>query len=316
MNELSFYPLLTDELIDACDFQVGKYEFFFTYQDQEHELKQTGKSIVKLSEPLDIWKIQDEGLRLKKKVKITAPHLLFGENGVAPRKAEIGICIIWTNRFLTQTGCILPTFENKTPTGNDYVFDYSFEPGEIQGDLELNLVMYLKEQAEEVGPEEEHLINEAGVTLGEIENFFLDFNSTYMDFPIEECNVKDQPLWWVEFSQWEDPKVDLFGKENICLYLNTFYDACPMVGESIKNLELLIQIISSTYLLIFQKMSDDELTATKQDIGLNPNSICSIMHQFIEACRNLDCELHWESWENLLKGIQCGVAAMLKEDDE
>ena len=120
----------------------------------------------------------------------------------------------------------------------------------------------------------------------------------------------------MEFSQWEDPKVDLFGKENICLYLNTFYDACPMVGESIKNLELLIQIISSTYLLIFQKMSDDELTATKQDIGLNPNSIRSIMHQFIEACRNLDCELHWESWENLLKGIQCGVAAMLKEDDE
>ena len=58
----------------------------------------------------------------------------------------------------------------------------------------------------------------------------------------------------------------MFSKENICLYLNTAYDACPMAGETIKNIDLLIQIISTTYLLIFKKMSVDDLYATKYDV--------------------------------------------------
>ena len=133
-----------------------------------------------------------------------------------------------------------------------------------------------------------------------------------MEFPIEECNSKEQPLWWVEFSQWEDPRVDLFNKENICVYLNTYYDACPMVGETIKNIDLLVQIISTVYFLIFTRMNDEDLNATKYDIGLNPNSICSIMHQFILGCN----DLQWESEENLLKSIQMNVASMLKEGED
>lgn len=172
---------------------------------------------------------------LEKEVKIAYPHLLYGKQGVAPQGAQVGICIIWTNRSLTQTGYILPVVDHTTPSGWTCVFRYEFLPGEIKGDLELSLVVYLKEQAKVVASGEDHLINEAGVTLGEIETLSLDFDSIYMEFPIEECNAKDQPLWWVEFSQWEDPRVDLFSKENICLYLNTAYDDCPMAGETIKN---------------------------------------------------------------------------------
>ena len=47
-------------------------------------------------------------------------------------------------------------------------------------------------------------------------------------------------------------------------------------------------------------------------VGLNPNSICSIMHQFILAGE----PLHWESDESLLKSIQKNVAKMLKEGDD
>lgn len=312
MNELSFFPVLTEELIEACGCQCSKYTFSYKDTNQEQELKQSGKNTVRLSEPSDSWKVEQDGLILKKEVKIAHPHLLYGNQGIAPQGAQIGICIIWTNRSLTQTGYILPVVDNTTPTGRTCTFRHEFLPGEIKGDLELSLVVYLKEQAKIVASGEDHLINEAGVTLGDIETLSLDFNSIYMEFPIEECNAKDQPLWWVEFSQWEDPRVDLFSKENICLYLNTAYDDCPMVGESIKNLELLIQIISTTYLLIFKKLNDEELHDTKNDVGLNPNSICSIMHQFILGGE----PLHWESDESLLKSIQQNVAKMLKEGDD
>lgn len=312
MNELSFFPVLTEELIEDCGCRCGKYTFSFVYQDQKRELAQSGKNTIKLSDPLEIWKIEDEGLSFEKKVEISHPHLLYGKQGVAPRGSEIGVCIIWTNRSLTQTGYILPSTDNQTPTGRTCTFIYTFTPGEIKGDLELSLVLYLKNSSKEVAYDETHLINEEGVTLGELELISLDFNSIYMEFPIEECNAKDQPLWWVEFSQWEDPRVDLFSKENVCLYLNTAHDACPMVGETIQNIDLLIQIISTTYLLIFKRMSDEDLYATKYDVGLSPNSICSIMHQFILGCENLQ----WESDENLLRSIQMNVASMLKEGED
>ena len=54
-------------------------------------------------------------------------------------------------------------------------------------------------------------------------------------------------------------------------------------------------------------MSDEDLYATKYDVGLSPNSICSIMHQFILGCDNLQ----WESDENLLKSIQMNVSSIV-----
>ena len=98
-----------------------------------------------------------------------------------------------------------------------------------------------------------------------------------MEFPIEEYKSDKEPLWWVEFSQWEDPKTsDEFTKDNICLYLNPYYSACPMTDGTIKNVDLLIDILATTYFMIFQRLSDDDLRATRQDIGLQSNSICSI----------------------------------------
>ena len=185
----------------------------------------------------------------------------------------------------------------------------------IKGDLELSVILYLKKKADNILPGEEKLINEEGVTIGEIETVVLDFNSIYKEFPIEEYNSPTEPLWWVYFSQWEDPKVDLFDRENICLYLNPHYAACPMVGEEIKNLDLLIDIMATTYLLVFQKIGEDpeDMKATQQNLGLENNSICSIMHQFIESCPE---PLHFESQEALLKSLHINIRMMLEEGDD
>lgn len=314
MNNLYFFPKLTDELIENCGCECSKYNFSYKYQDKTYGLKQKGVSTLKLSDPLEIWKVETEGLSFSKEVRIAYPQLLKGKGGIACTKAEIGICIIWTNKTLTQTGYILPDAGNDvtTATGRICRFKHTFEPGEIKGDLELSLIMYIKKKASSVLPDEVDLINEEGVSIGEIETIVLDFNSIYMDFPIEECKSDTQPLWWIEFSQWEDPKVDLFTKENICLYLNPKYDACPMAGENIKNKDLLIEIISTAYFLIFQRLSDDELSATKNNIGLNPNSICSIMHQFLLGCD----DLHWESPEKFRKSLQLNIASILEEGDD
>lgn len=320
MENISLYPTLTPDMLQNSGCVPEKYIFTYSYQGQYYGLKQNGTATVKLTDPLELWKIEDEGLKIDKTVNIAYPDLLQGSTGVACRNAELGLCIIWTNKALTQTGYILPETDITTPQGRVCKFSYEFLPGMISGDLELLLIMYIKKRAEEVGPDEGALINETGVTVGQIERKVLDFNSIYMEFPIEEYKSDKEPLWWVEFSEWEDPKTtDMFTKDNICLYLNPYYDGCPSPsmdrsGGSIKNVDVLIDILAQTYLLIFGRLSDDDLRATRLNIGLSSNSICSILNQFIDSCNEV--ELDWGSPERLLKTLQINIRSMLTREDE
>ena len=314
MDSLLFYPILTKELADQCGINTDKYNFSFSYQGNSYDLVQSGTSTVRLSDTMDIWKVETEGLTFKKKVSIAYPELLHGYNGVVCKDAIIAMCILWTNKSLTQTGCILPIYDHNSETGRICLFQHTFAPGEITGDLELKVVLYIQKSADKIYHGEESFINEDGVIIGEIERTVLDFNSIYMDFPIEELFSPDEPLWWLYMS-WEDPKVDLFNKDSICLYLNPFYQACPMVGEKIKNLDLLIDILATTYLMVFNKISenDADLTATIHDVGLENGSICSIMFHFIDSCPQA---LQFGSQEGLLKSLQINLRQILKEGDE
>ncbi len=314
MQNIYFYPKLTGELLENCGCDAPKYKFTYSYQNQEFGLLQKGTSTIRISDPREIWKIESEGLTLERTIKIAYPHLLQGHEGIACADAEIGICIIWTNKTLTQTGCILPEADITTPQGRMCKFSHMFGPGEMIGDLELTVSMYIKKPADKILSGEESLMNEEGVSIGEIDSVVLDFNSMYMDFPIEEFKSDKEPLWWVEFSQWEDPKAsDGFTKDNICLYLNPYYPACPMTDGNIKNIDLLIDILATTYFMIFRRLSDDDLRATQQDLGLQPNSICSILHQFLEDCEE---PLHFESPEKLLKSLQKEIRNRLTVGDD
>ena len=86
-----------------------------------------------------------------------------------------------------------------------------------------------------------------------------------------------------------------------------------MTDGTIKNIDLLIDILATTYFMIFQRLSDDDLRATQQDIGLQPNSICSILHQFIEDCEEYP---HFEHPEKLLKSLQKEIRNRLTAGDE
>lgn len=325
MENILFYPTLTPEMLEASGVSAEKYRFTYLYQEKYYGLQQKGSHTIKLSDPLEIWNVETEGLIIDRTVSFAYPSLLKGPDGVACQDADLGICVIWTNKKLTRTGTILPLTDVTTHEGRTCRFHYEFAPGEISGDLELSLTMYIKKKAETIRAGEEDLINEDGVTVGEIENVVIDFSSIYMEFPIEEYNSKDEPLWWVEFSEWEDPKtIDNFTKDNLCLYLNPYYEACPTPstsgdGTTIKNLDLLVDILAQTYLLIFQRLSTEDLRDTWQNIGLNPNSICSILNRFIEECDNLR-ELQYDSPhsspEKCLKALQIDIRKLLQGDNQ
>lgn len=312
MENLHFYPTITEEILTNAGCTCGKYDFSYKIEDQYKALRPKGKSMIKLEDSLETWKVENDGLRLSRQISFEYPEFLYGDNGVAPRDSKLGVCIIWINRNLTQMGYILPVSEVNTNGRLIYNFLHEFEPGAIKGDLQLDTVLYLKKSAGEIEDSEKNLVNITGVTVGTIDAISLDFDSLYMDFPIRDVKEKDQPLWWIEFNQWEDPTRDSFSEDTICLYLNSYYDYCPKVGDTIKNIELLIEIISTAYLMIFEKirdMGEQYFINTIDGIDLEPGSISMIMNYFYRGC---DPSLRTESIDVMQKTIRINIEKMLR----
>ena len=323
MNNITFYPMLTGEMIEASGVTVSMYDFLYEYGELVCELQQQGKNTIKLTDPLELWKVESEGLIIHKIVRIAYPEVLKGVHGVVCKEADLGICIIWTNRKLSQTGVVLPISDENTENGRKCSFEHRFEKRTISGDLELKLVLYVKKKAERVQLGEESLINEEGVTVGELETIILDFSTIYMEFPIEEVKSDKEPLWWVDISEWDNPKEsDLFTRDSFCLYLNTYYSSCPVPSlsvenKTIKNFDLLIDILSQTYLLLFLHLTEEQRHATVHDLNLCPNSVCSILHQFIQSCpQELHLELIEKAPQQVLKNLQINLREMLQKGDE
>ena len=135
-----------------------------------------------------------------------------------------------------------------------------------------------------------------------------------MDFPVQEVNSKQQPLWWLELGDWIDPRIDLFNEDNLCLYLNSSYNCCPKLGDTIKNMDVLIEIITTAYTMIFQKIIDMECLAhTVNDVDLEPGSISKIMFYFWSGC---DTPIDTSSPERMHKTIWPNVETMINRGSE
>ncbi len=308
-----FYPTITDSLMEEAGFTAAEYIFSYSLDGTEKKLISKGKSTIKLEDPFEAWKLENDGVRLKRKISFEFPEELYGKNGVVCTGAELGVCIIWINRTLTQMGTILPSNEYVEDSIKYYEFNHYFPGGTIKGDLELRLQAYIKKASDNVSSDEEHLMNEEGVTVGTFDITRVDFGSIYMEFPIKEDSKKNQPLWWLETSTWTDPRVDSFNEDNVKIYLNTAYESCPKLGDVIKHEDVLIDIIATAYTMLFNRVDElDLLKDTRDDINLEPGSICKMLHYFEDSCV---VDLDFSSEERLHKSIWINVASMIKGEN-
>lgn len=307
-----FYPTLTDELIETAGISSTAYAYSYQIEDIDTKLIGKGKNVVKFDD--EAWKVERDGLRIRRRIVMEYPTVLYGSTGIACSDAELGICIIWVNRSLTQMGTILPANEYMIDASKVYEFDYEFMPGTLKGDLSLEMQLYIKKAAEEVLSDEKSLMNDEGVTVGVIDEINLDFGSMYMDFPIAEINNKKQPMWWLELSDWSEPKEDLFNEDNLCIYLNTAYESCPKLGDTIKNADVLIDIVTTSYVMLFKKVMDCGCLAdTINDVGLEQGSISKILFYFKDSC---EIDIDFSAEERMHKTIWMNVANMVNGGDE
>lgn len=313
MSRLFLYPKLTDELLDSCGCECYPYIFSYEYNGDIFELKQSIQSKkITLADPNEIWKIDKDGLSLTKKVFIKDQSLLYGKHGIAPSGSRVGVCVIWTNKKLSQTGVLRAREVMNNSDGLMFSIYGKFPAGTVSGDIELSVSMYIAKKSHSIKPGEEHLINEQGVSIGIIESLIVDIENIHMEFPIAEISDAAEPIWWMDFSGWTDSRVDLFTKESLCLYLNRAYATVWDVNIRPENENTLIEIIASAYYLIFDKIEKDgDLEDVKNNIDLDENSIGSVMHQFILNCVY---ELQYRTAEGLMSSINQNIRYLMGGD--
>lgn len=315
---MCFFPRVTDELVGKLGVDSSDYLFSYYLEDHPVELSFIRKrGLFAVEDPSEVWKISEDGLRVQKSVSIDHPEKLFGKKGVAPAESYLAICILWTNRRLSQTG-VIHAARADYDRGVHLDFDHMFEPGTLCGDLSLDLVVYLKEPAVVVSSDELHLMNEAGAILGSLEEQTdITFDNNCMEFPIGEVHRPGEPLWWMSFSSWTDPREDSFSEENIQLILNTAHKDCPEIknGKTTRQ-DVLLEVLAGAFFSIFEKvreMDDAEIWSNmKDDTGLQPGSICGVLHQFSRM--DPEHEFLWSSIEGRMLSIKRIVAQSMAGD--
>lgn len=295
MNELHFYPTVQfdaddeDDILKNAGYEPGPYSFYYRDHNDMREELNVRKGIPSLVSKDNAWDIIHDGLWLEKSVRFNYPQRLQGPDGIICRKAVLGACIIWTNSSLKQMGYILPKRVIPDKSELQFYFEHFFAPGSIANDLSLKMILYVQKPApkEMVEDDERFLMNECGVSLGTIDEYELSFKDNHAVFPVKQIKNKDKPLWYLELGDWEDPDEDMFSEENLCLYLNTYYKSCPTFENFKDSPELLIDIISTSYFMLFQKVDNEHLSriinSNSSDQPFEPGSISEALSYLYRA---------------------------------
>lgn len=233
------------------------------------------------------WDQRRDSLIVRRDLKICNPSYLYGKNGIACTGAKLGIAILWKDTKTDLAGSIVPKdgTEKSDVTGWSMFFEHEFEPGELMGNVEFRLVVYLKSAADNVLADEGMLNNRTGIILGDLELYKLEISDDTMPFPFVIEASDSKALWWIDFSTWDDPGEDaIFGPSSFVVTLNSRIKGCPNVtGNSIQNAEMLFEITASVYAALFKKLTKEQFDDMVHDKG-NPGTISSELYRVYSKC--------------------------------
>lgn len=308
MSNIHFFPRLNEVLLETCGCKTIDYSFsYIAPGGTECQLKLNAGRPFRLCDAADTWQVRKDGLILEKTLIIEYPDALKGPSGIIPKNARLLPCLLWSCPKLSTAGVIKHSELIEKPR-LAAKFYHVFEPGSLDGSIQLKPVLYVGEPSSRLEEGEEFLMNEAGVLLGDIEqDLLVDFTGESMDFPIEEFSEDGGPLWFMHFEEWDDPRDDPFTSSSFVLLINAKHPDCPRkVSGQMQNEALLMEILCEAYFLLYEKVKsfddDSAWDDMMSDSNLSPDSICSVLHWFSQ--RGGDDPFNWSTPESRMLSIK------------
>ena len=296
MSELfSPYPLLGSKHFQMLGYVADKPEFGYVENFEEFplQLDVSGDGIVsfngKLSDPRCSWYPDTHNLRLFRNYRIASAYCLFGEGGIAPTDAVIGLALRWISSKSDERG-IIPFGEiTRADAGTSYCVDYTFERGKLKGSLKLQTVLYLKDP-KTPRASEAHFAQQPGTILGVLDQteIYIDGNGSI--FPIVVIDAPGKPLWHVYYNETADALQDKFESENVEIRLNKAhpnYDALKIENALIES-PLFLEVISSALMVIVEAAKDslgEDWDNVLSGTGFESGSIAEAIYYFVTRLR-------------------------------
>lgn len=286
---ISLFPILTDELLGKLRFQASPYELFYTRDDQEYILRaeeiESSTTIHKVIDDEGVWSPDDHNLCIRRRYAVRTYQCLFGTNGIACKNAKLGIALMWMSSDSKQRG-VIPIGEIENSQKDlELVLNHEFSKAQLRGSVEFSTVVYLKDVGTPLW-DEEHLANQYGCLLGELDNkFVIKLDGAGSVFPMYEIHEPGQPLWYVK-CDWDDPTFELFS-ECISININTAHKNYKYLDKTKRTFDeqLLKEIMASALIIIITKLKEQgnywEATTTGDD--LQSGSVSEAISYFINT---------------------------------
>lgn len=287
-SNIFLFPTINDELLGKIRFQTSLYEFYYVRDDQEYSLRAEsvdGSVIInKIVDDEGIWAPDDYNLCVKRRYSLRTYQCLFGENGIACKNAVLGLALMWTSADSKQRGVIpIGDIEN-SQRDIDMNLNYEFSEAQLRGEVEFTTVIYLKSVGTPLW-NEEHLANEYGCLLGELDKFVIKLDGNGSVFPMYEVNEPSQPLWYIK-CDWDDPTYEQFS-ECISIYINKAHKNYKYLDKTKRTFDeqLLKEIMASALIVIITKLKEQnnywDATTTGDD--LQRGSVSEAIYYFINT---------------------------------
>ena len=286
---ISLFPIITDELLGKIRFQTSPYELYYIRDDQEYVLRaeevDSSTIVHKVIDDEGIWSPDHDKLCIRRRYAIRTYQCLFGQTGIACKNAKLGIALMWTSSDSKQRG-VIPIGEIENSSKDlDLLLNYEFSEAQLRGDVEFVTVIYLKEAGTPLW-DEEHLANQYGCLLGEMDNkFVIRLDGVGSVFPMFETHEPGQPLWYVK-CDWDDPTYDLFS-ECVSININTAHKSYKYLDKTKRTFDeqLLKEIMSSALSVIITKLKEQKIywDVTTNGDDLQSGSVSEAIYYFINT---------------------------------
>lgn len=285
---ISLFPVINDELLGKIRFQASPYELYYIREDQESVLQaeEIESSIImhKVTDEEGIWSPNDYNLCIRRRYSLRTYQCLFGEKGIACKNAVLGLALVWTSADSKQRGVLKIGDIRNSPQDLELRLNHEFLKAQLRGIVEFTTVIYIKE-AGTPSWDEEHLANEYGCLLGELDKFIIKLDGTGSVFPIYEISELGQPLWYVK-CDWDDPTYEQFS-ECVSININTAHKNYKYLDKTKRTFDeqLLKEIMASALILIITKLKeqDNYWDVTTNGDGLQKGSVSEAIYYFINT---------------------------------
>ena len=256
-KDILLYPTLEPNQLEALGLSV---EYLFQYQPTssggpiivQHAIEKN--KFITLDNKSDFDREQDD-LIIKVEVKIKKAIELFGLEGIAPEKSKIGVMMeVYSQKSKFRKTSVSTIAIEKSNEEFSLSFATSVPKGRVEGELDINVLLYLAKPADFLKDEESFLNNEAGSILGTLDAKVLCLAGNGSIFPIINKPSTDKKLWSLTIS-YDDPAVDRLS-DSVQLVLNSSHkDYAYLDQDNPKYCDhLIFEIVANAIVLIVEDL--------------------------------------------------------------